>query len=157
MKNADIYINSTTYTAEQQWGIVFTNEALTALMTPASKKEYIKNESPLVDGEEILSMDGFVPKTAARDVQLTFGLKASSLADFFMKYRSFVKELDKGTIDLTVHVWEGTTFFKETYHLIYLSCPQYSEFNGRLAKFVLKVREPNPKNRTLEHSSDMAL
>ena len=74
-----------------------------------------------------------------------------------MRYRAFTDELKKGVIDLTLHVWEGGTFFKETYHFVYLSCSQYSEFNGRLAKFVLKLNEPNPGNRTLEHSTDITL
>ena len=150
MKNARVYINSTDYTAEQRWGIIFSGEALTALMTPAGKKEYIKNESPLMDGEEILSVGDYTPKTAARDVQLMIGLRARSFGQFLTNYRSFVSELEKGTFDITVHAWEGNDWFRETYHLNYVSCSQYSEFNGRLAKFVLKLREPNPKNREFE-------
>lgn len=150
MKNARVYINSTDYTAEQRWGIIFSGEALTALMTPAGKKEYIKNESPLMDGEEILSVGDYTPKTAARDIQLMIGLRARSFGQFLTNYRSFVSELEKGTFDITVYAWEGNYWFKETYHLNYVSCSQYSEFNGRLAKFVLKLREPNPKNRVFE-------
>lgn len=150
MKNARVYINSTDYTAEQRWGIIFSGEALTALMTPAGKKEYIKNESPLMDGEEILSVGDYTPKTAARDIQLMIGLRARSFGQFLTNYRSFVSELEKGTFDITVYAWEGNDWFKETYHLNYVSCSQYSEFNGRLAKFVLKLREPNPKNRVFE-------
>ena len=147
MKNASVKINSI---SAANWGIIFSSEALTALMTPAGKKEYIKNESPIMDGEEILSVDKYTPKTAARDVQLMIGMKARSLGQFLINYRSFVNELEKGKLDLTVRVWEGSEWFEETYHLNYISCPQYSEFNGRLAKFVLKLREPNPKDRTFE-------
>ena len=93
MKNARVYINSV---SANNWGIIFSSEALTALMTPAGKKEYIKNESPIMDGEEILSVDEYTPKTAARDVQLMIGMKARSLGQFLINYRSFVNELEKG-------------------------------------------------------------
>ena len=126
-------------------------------MTPPPKKSYIKNKSALSHGTQVLSDSGTNPKTDERNVQLTFGLHATSLAKFFMQYRSFVTELKKGVIDLTVHVWEGSTYIKETYYLKYVSCNQYAEYNGRLAKFVIKFNEPNPENRLLEHSTDITL
>ena len=157
MKNVKIYINSTTQTAEQRWGVFFSETSVTNLMTPAPKKKYIENKSALSHGKQVLTAGGNVPKTDERDVQLTFGLCAPSLAQFIMRYRSFVSELEKGAITLSVHVWEGQTYYKETYHLNYLSCSQYAEYNGRLAKFVIKFNEPNPKNRIVEHSTDITL
>ncbi len=155
MKNVRIYINSASQDTKTKWGVFFTDNSVTALMTPPPKKSYITNKSALSHGKQVLTADGNLPKTDERDVQLTFGLKADSLARFIMQYRSFVSELKKGDIDLTLHVWEGGTYFRETYHLKYVSCSQYSEYNGRLAKFVLKLNEPNPENRTVEHSTDI--
>lgn len=157
MKNVKVYINSTSQTTEKRWGVFFSETSVTNLMTPPPKKAYIKNKSALSHGTQVLSDSGNNPKTDERDVQLTFGLHATSLAKFFMQYRSFVTELKKGAIDLTVHVWEGSTYIKETYYLKYVSCNQYAEYNGRLAKFVIKFNEPNPENRLLEHSTDITL
>ena len=157
MKNVEVYINSTTQTTKQKWGVFFTETSVTNLMTPAPLKAYIKNKSPLSHGTQVLAEGEYRPKCDERDVQLTFGLKASSLAKFFMQYRSFVTELEKGNIELMVHIYEGHTFIKETYQLKYLSCSQFAEYNGRLAKFVIKFNEPNPKNRRLEHSNDIML
>lgn len=157
MKNAKVYINSTTQTTQQRWGVFFTEASITKLMTPAPKKKYITNKSALSHGKQVLTNGGNAPKTDERDVQLTFGLRATSLAKFFMQYRAFINELEKGAIDLTLHVWEGDTYFAETYHLNYVSCSEFAEYNGRLAKFVIKFNEPNPKNRTLEHSTDITL
>lgn len=148
MRKAEVYING--FPAKEKWGIIFTEEALTALMTPAAKKEYIKNECAIADGEELLSVGEYVPKTAARDIQLMLGMKAKSLADFLINYRSFVAELGKGALDIVLNVWDDNTYFNETYHTVYMSCSQYSEFNGRLAKFLLKLREPNPNKREFE-------
>jgi hypothetical protein len=157
MKNVKVYINSTTETTEQRWGVRFAETSITALMTPAPKKKYISNKSALSHGKQVLTDGGNIPKTDERDVQLTFSLKATSLAKFIMQYRGFVNELKKGDIDVQVHVLEGDTWFKETYHLKYVSCSQYAEYNGRLAKFVIKFNEPNPENRIFEHSTDIEL
>ncbi len=157
MNNVKVYINSNTQTTEQKWGITFTDIAISALMTPAPKKEYLKNKSPLKHGAQVLANSDTLPKSDERTIQLTFHLKATTLAQFLMRYRAFCNELDKGTLRLTLHVYEGNTFFRETYNLKYMSCPQFAEFNNRLAKFVLKVSEPNPKNRELLHSPDITL
>ena len=157
MKNVEIYINSDTQDTETRWGVFFADGSAAALMAPAPKKSYIANKSALNNGKQTLTGNGTLPKTDERDVQLTFGLKARSFAQFVMRYRSFVEELKKGAIDLTLHAWEGDTYIRETYHLNYVSCSQYSEFNGRLAKFVLKLNEPDPENRSFEHSADITL
>lgn len=157
MNNVKTYINSPTQTTEQKWGVSFTDAAITALMTPAPKKEYLKNKSPLKHGAQVLTNSNTSPKTDERTIQLTFFLKAPTLAQFFMQYRAFIKELKKGTIRLTIHVWEEETFFKETYKLNYLSCSQYSEFNNKLAKFVIKFNEANPEDRELIYSSNITL
>lgn len=157
MKNVEVYINSTSQTTEKRWGVFFTDTSVTNLMTPAPKKSYISNKSALSHGKQVLTSGGNAPKTDERDVQLTFGLKAKSLSKFLMQYRSFVNELEKGAIDLTLHIWDGETYYKETFYLNYISCSQYMEYNGRLAKFVIKFNEPNPKNRLLEHSTDIQL
>ena len=157
MRNVKIYINSDTQDAERRWGVFFADNSLTSLMTPAPKKSYITNKSALINGKQVLTAGGNQPKTDERDVQLTFGLRARSLAKFIMQYRSFVEELKKGAIELTLYAWEGDTYIRETYNLNYVSCSQYSEFNGRLAKFVLKLNEPNPENRQIEHSTDITL
>lgn len=157
MKNVEVYINSSTQTTQQKWGVFFSETSVTNLMAPAPKKAYITNKSALSHGKQVLTNNGNVPKTDERDIQLIFGLHAASLAQFLMKYRSFCEELKKGAIDLTIHIKEGSTFYKETFYLKYISCTQYAEYNGRLAKFVIKLNEPNPENRHVEHSTDITL
>ena len=157
MKNVKVYINSTNKTTLERWGIRLTETSVTNLMTPAPKKAYITNKSALSHGKQVLNNSSNAPKTDERDVQLIFGIHAKTLAQFLMQYRSFVEELKKGAIDLTLHITEGSTWYKETYHLNYVSCSQFSEYNGRLGKFIIKFNEPNPENRTLQYSSDIKL
>lgn len=157
MRNVKTYINSSSRTIKQRWGMVLAETSVTALMTPAPLKSYITNKSALSNGKQVLTDSGNVPKVDERDVQLVFAIHANTLAKFLMQYHSFCDELKKGAIDLTLHVWEGDSYMKTTYYLNYVSCSQFSEYNGRLGRFVLKLNEPNPANRTIEHSSDIEL
>lgn len=157
MKNVKVYINSTSQDTEKKWGVIFTETSVTALMTPSPLKSYITNTSTLSPGKQVLRDSGNLPKVDERDVQLVFGIHAKSLAQFLMRYYAFCNELKKGALDLTMHIWEGDTYLKCTYYLNYLSCSQYSEYNGRVGKFTVKLNEPNPENRVIEHSSDIEL
>lgn len=149
MHNVKTYINSTTETTKQLWGVTLAETSLTALMTPASAKDYVTSQSRLEHGKRT---DSGNVRMDARDVQLTFALQAPSLAQFLMRYNAFCDELKKGQIDLTVRISEGDTFMQTTYHLYYISCSQFSEYNGRLGRFVLKLNEPNPEDRTVEQN-----
>lgn len=157
MRNVKAYINSSSRTIKQRWGMVLAETSVTALMTPAPLKSYITNKSAISNGKQVLTDSENVPKVDERDVQLVFAIHANTLAKFLMQYHSFCEELKKGAIDLTVHTWENETYIKTTYHLLYVSCNQFAEYNGRLGRFVLKLNEPNPENRTIEHSSDIEL
>lgn len=153
MKQATVYINSATDT-ETAFGVFFTDAAITALMTPAPKKDYVTNKSARLAGKQVRPT---TPNTDERDIQLTFGLRAHSLAQFLMRYRAFCAELEKGHIVLTLRIEEGATWIQIVYRLCYLSCQQYTEYNGRLAKFVLKFNEPDPTNRVITASTDIEL
>ena len=124
------------------WGIMFAETSFSALLTPAPVKDYIKNKSALLDGTQVVCDEYVHPKVDERDVQLVFGLKAKNLTEFLSKYSSFSEELQKGILDVRTKYQPGVT-----YHLLYVSCTQFTQFNGRLGRFVLKVNEPNPMNR----------
>lgn len=136
----ECYINGKD--SHEEWGLIFGESSLTALMTPAPVKTYIQNKSALIHGKQVLTDGGNVPKVDERDVQLEFGIKARNLTEFLTKYSSFVSELEKGVLDISTKYQPGVV-----YHLLYVSCQQFKQFNGRLGKFILKLNEPNPKHR----------
>lgn len=136
----ECYINGKD--AHEEWGLIFGESSLTALMTPAPVKAYIQNKSALIHGKQVLSGAANPPKIDERDVQLVFGIKAKNMTDFLTKYSSFVEELEKGCLDISTKYQPGVV-----YHLLYVSCQQFSQYNGRLGKFILKLNEPNPKHR----------
>lgn len=126
--------------AYTEWGAWLDSTGLSTLMTPPPLKEYITNKSPLSAGKQVKPA---TPHVDERDVTLTLYIKGASLADFLNNYRSFVTELQGGDIHLQTKYEEGVT-----YRLKYQSCQQFSQYNGRLGKFVLKLNEPDPTNRT---------
>lgn len=157
MKTITTYINGDTANTYSRYGIRLAETSVTALMTPPPLKDYITNSSALEHGKRVLTDSGNRPKVNEREVQLVISLEASSLAQFLIRYRAFCDVLRQGSISLTLKIQEGDTNYKETFYLNYLSCSQYSEYNGRLGKFTLKFNEPNPENRTLTTSGDITL
>ncbi|MCC8175534.1 MAG: hypothetical protein LIO91_03780 [Bacteroidales bacterium] len=155
MKTIATYINGDTTNSYVRYGIRLAETSLTALMTPPPLKDYISNSSALEHGKRVLTDNGNRPKVNEREVQLVISLEASSLAQFLTRYRAFCDVLKQGVVSITLVVTENATRYSETFHLNFLSCSQYSEFNGRLGKFTLKFNEPNPENRELVTTSDI--
>lgn len=134
----DLTINGTdAYTA---WGLSFEDGALSALMTPAPNKELIQNKSRITHGKSVITSNVMVDE---REISLPFHIVASSKADFFSKYNSFCNVLASGVLNVSSRYQTGVV-----YHLIYLSCTQFGEYQRDMAKFVLKVCEPDPTNRS---------
>jgi len=136
----EIKING--YDAYTKWGVSLTDGARTALMTPPAAKDYITNDSPLEDGKQYADDTDSLPKTDAREISLSMHFCAASKTQFLTRYNAFCTDILNGRkIELT----DNATGI--TYHLRYKSCSQYSAFFGGMAKFTLKVAEPNPANR----------
>lgn len=143
----ELWINNVD--AHKRYGISFGEESLTALMTPAPVKAYIENKSALEHGKQVLNTTAKPPKLDDRDVQLTFYLRAKNREQFLQRYEDFCAVLQGGKVNIRTK-YQPTV----TYRCNYLSCAQYSEFNGRLAKFVLKLNEPNPNNRAIQDTDE---
>ena len=121
------------------WGVSFNETAISALMTPAPNKDYIENESRIEHGKRV---DVSNAKKDSRDLNLEMHLSASSKEDFLSKYYAFCNELAKGTLEIKVSYILDVVF-----KTVYKSCSQFKEYNMGLAKFQLKLEEPNPDDR----------
>ena len=77
-------------------------------------------------------------------MSLTLMLVASDETDFFKKYKSFCTDvLEKGFLTIQ------TSFEPDVYyHFEYNSCSQFTQFIRQMAKFSLKLTEPNPNDRS---------
>lgn len=126
--------------ADEKWGISLGESSLSELMTPPANKAFIENESRLQHGKQILVAN---PKVEARNLTLQLNLTAATKSAFFDKYNLFCKEvLATGVLNIETGYQEGVV-----YKTIYVSCNQFSQFMQGIAKFSLKLIEPDPSDR----------
>lgn len=133
-----LYIND--IDAYATWGVLIDTQSLSALMTPPPQKERIKNKCRLRHGTLV---DIQNPKVDARDITLTLQLVAKSEGDFFAKYAAFCQELQKGRINIRTDYQPAVV-----YRCDYSSCTQFTQFMRGIAKFSLKLNEPDPTDRS---------
>lgn len=138
MKNELIINGKDAYTT---WGISMDTSSLSALMTPPPMKEFIENKSRLEHGKRIITSN---PKIDERNITLTFNLTAKNEEQFFSRYNSFCEELAIGVLNIKSKYQPDVV-----YKTIYLSCNQFTQFMRGIAKFSLKLIEPNPKDRSI--------
>lgn len=136
----EVYING--QDAYTRWGLSLTEGALAAILTPPPSKDYITNDSPLEDGTRYALTEASLPHTAQRELTLPVHFAAPDRETFLNRYAAFCTEVLEGRkIDLSLPATG------KTYHLLYKQCTQYSHIFGQLAKFSLKVVEPDPTDR----------
>lgn len=136
-----IGVGNTEWDAKLQWGISLDSSALSALIAPAPLKDMIENKSALENGKRVFSSGR---KWDERTLTLGFNIVASSEQDFWTKYASFCSQvLSAGRFYIETCYQSGVAYF-----LDYLSCQTFGEFSRTMGKFVLRVIETNPANRT---------
>ena len=137
MPKGELFINGKD--AYVTWGISMDTSSLSALMTPAPNKDYIRNESRLEDGSRLIYDN---PRKGERDLTLSLNLTAKNEDDFFSRYISFCEELEGGVLEISTRYQPDIV-----YKTVYKSCSQFTQFMRGMAKFSLKLLEPNPTNR----------
>lgn len=118
------------------WGISLEQTALSALLTPPPNKEMPENKSRALNGKTLVNVPR---KVDERDLTLTLNMIAPSEAEFFSRYVRFCNELAKGKLVIETSFMPGITYTTE-----YISCTQFTQFMRGIAKFSLKLNEPNP-------------
>lgn len=143
---SDVYLIINGKNAKSEWGILTTQNTLSALLAPCAMKERPTFSSRLEHGTRIDNSD---PKVAERSLNLEIQMTANSPEQFYERHAAFCEELEKGDIELYT-----TDSPDVIYHFLYDSCNQYSQFCRGIATLSLKVTEPNPKDRVVHDESD---
>ncbi len=128
--------------AYMEWGISLEKSSLSALMTPPPLKAFIENKSRLDDGKQIVNHE---PKWDERTLTFVLNLTARDEKQFFARYAGFCQELKKGYLTIETSYQPGVV-----YHTLYQSCNQFTQFMRGIAKFTLKLCEPNPAIRKMD-------
>lgn len=139
----ELYING--QDAWTKWGIQMDETSLSALMTPPAAKDYPKNQSRLEHGTRYIEI---TTKFKERDITLSLQFVASTKEQFYARYNAFCNEvLATGKVNIT------TKFIPDVvYRCLYNSCTQYRQYLGKVAKFSLKLTEPDPTDRDVNGS-----
>lgn len=146
MPRGQLFINDTDVFTS--FGVSLDNQALSALMTPPSVKDYPYNKSRLNHGSRpVLTLP---VRFDERTLTLTGHITAPDEASFFKRYNDFISFLTSSPL-LEIR----TTFQPDTiYRCSYLSCAQFTQFMRSIAKFSLKLKEWNPANRNTQDPSN---
>lgn len=137
MVRQQLYINGKN--AYTTWGIFLEDGALSALMTPPPSKAFISNTYRSKDGKRIVRNN---PRVDERDITLPFCMTAATEEAFLSNYASFCEELATGWLIINTHFQPDVY-----YRCSFTSCTQFSQFARQIAKFSLKLNEPDPTNR----------
>lgn len=122
-----------------EYGLSMTTGGLSALMTPPPNKELIENRSRLEHGKRVVVEN---VKVDERDLNLPVHITAKNQSEFFERYSKLCALLAEGKIEIKTKYEQN-----KVYRTNYISCTQFSEYRLGMAKFTLKLNEPNPMNR----------
>ena len=140
MRTGELFINNKdAYTTYGAWV-----ESVSPFRQFAPMKEYTTNKSPLRNGKEV---DPAAPKVDERDITLTLCLEGRTEAAMEARLDALETVLRSGMLEIRIPRHNS-----KVYRVSYVSCTQFADYNGRLAKFILKFNEPNPADRG-EHTT----
>ena len=139
MPAGQLYINgSDAYTT---WGISLDSTGLSAILTPPPLKDMIQNASALEHGTRVVRTGR---KYDSRTITVNFNISAPTEASFMTRYNNFCSQvLATGQLNITTS-FTGIKVFR----FDYLSCQSFSEYSRGVGKFVLRLFESNPDDRT---------
>lgn len=128
------------------FGVSFSDGAISTLLAPPAVKERVSNTSRLEDGKRI---DIYSPvHWEPRELTLEMHIIADSFTDLLDKYRRLIKELTYSSEGIKLfyanYNLPNSNSVRLTFRLHYLSCTQFSAYNGSLAKFAIRFIEPKP-------------
>lgn len=129
-----------TYTT---WGVILAEGSVEKFLAPPALKDYITNESALENGIQVITSQVGLPKVADRTITVEVAMLAADNTAFRTQLANFVSTLKGGVLAIKL-----TDHTADTFHCLYLSCAQFTDYNGRVAKLALRLIEPNPADRT---------
>lgn len=123
----------------KQYGAFLDTQGISALLTPPAQKDRLQFSSRLQHGKQV---DTTHNRLADRDITLTLTITARDEAQFLDRYAAFCELLKAGTLNISTNIYSDVV-----YRCNYISCTQFTQFYTQMAKFSLKLNEPNPSDR----------
>lgn len=136
MPHGELKINN--IDAWDVWGVSLEDGAYGTLLSPPAVKARVENSSRLEKGKRIIPTETFYD---SREVTLEMHLHAPDYATFLSRYRAFLAAITGQQGFAMQYKPYGQTLY---FNMMYLSCTQFAAYNGTLAKFSLRLVEPQP-------------
>ena len=126
------------YDIWETWGAAFAKGTYEKLLAPPPMKDYIVNSSRLVHGKNIMTHNA---RTDSRDISIQIFIEGKSEEQYLSRYKSFLDEVQKGDVVLSV------PRLKTIFHFVYTGCSSYGDYGLKRGKFTVKLTEPSISNR----------
>lgn len=110
------------------------------LLKPAPMKEYIANNSRKEHGMRIIA-NSDNSKTDYRTLSLSLFIEGATQSEYLSNLENFMEEISQGVFSLRVPQ------LNKMYQLVYTDCSNYGDYGLKKGKFVIKLTEPNIKDR----------
>lgn len=140
MPAGELFING--HDAYTAWGVSLEDEGLSTLMTPPPMKDMPESKRRTAHGKTVFSD---CQRVDEREITLAMHIVARTRDAFFENYIAFCEVLEGGLMEITTKYQEDVV-----YRCYYVSCTQFSEYSRMMAKFSLKLVEPDPTDRDVE-------
>lgn len=124
------------------WGVIAPPTLHAVLLAPAAAKDPIQTEVRTEHGTRTVIAGGGV-MLQKRELSLELHMRARNITEFNARFANFLDIFTAGWIMVESSLTPGLVF-----RCRYVSCTQFTAYNGRLAKFILRLEEPDPSNRS---------
>lgn len=126
---------------KSSFGASLSDGALSALLAPCAVKERITNESRLEKGKRV--DDTADTQYQSRDITVEMHIIANDFASLQSYKQALIDALShKEGIMMIVHAYGSNLY----YNLRYVSCTQFAQYGGTLAKLAIRFTEPQPND-----------
>lgn len=139
MPKGELFLNGKD--AYLEYGLSMESSGLSTLMTPPPNKEYIENKSRQEHGKRVVVVN---PKVDERDLSLQVHMTAKTKEAFLSNYSKLCSLFSEGKIEIKTSYEPD-----KVYRTNYVSCSQFAEYRMGMAKFTLRLNEPNPYDRNV--------
>lgn len=136
----EIYLDGTNLTTN--YGLVPLKDERSTILKWAKAKDYITNKNAASNGMDVASS---TPLQDSATMSLELGLFAASAQQYYTRFLA-IKALLLASSTHTLKL-ENENFRVQT-TVCYEDMTSLVDFNGQWGRFVLRLTEPNPANRT---------
>lgn len=123
------------------WKASFCKGTYEQFLKPSPMKEYITNNSRKEHGLRVVA-NSSNSRTDSRSLSIMMFIEGATQTEYLSNLENFMNEISNGIFSLKIPK------LNKVYKLVYTDCSNYGDYGLKKGKFVIKLTEPNTKDRT---------